>query len=179
MTTPERPKALAENLFLTRGADLLRYIRLRLRSDAEARDIAQEAFLRFLRLTDPERLQNPDAYIFRIAGNLLWERRLRERPDRESAALEADELVAEHTPLDLVVAAQDASRVRRVLATLSPLARAIVILHLRDGLTFAAIAAHTGIKISLAKKHYYRSLVACRAQLETLDEPRVGHHEHP
>jgi RNA polymerase sigma-70 factor (ECF subfamily) len=161
-----------ERLFRSRGEDLLRYLRLRLRGDAEARDIAQEAFLRFLRLSEPERVQNPDAYIFRIAGNLLWERRLREGSARQSRLLEEDALIAEHTPLDLAVAAQESSRVRQALSTLPPLPRAIVILHLRDGLSFSAIATYTGIKISLAKKHYYKALSACRAHLATLEGPQ-------
>lgn len=136
-----------------------------MRNDADARDILQEAFMRFLRLEEPERLRNPEAYLFRIASNLLWERQLRERGEREQMPLD-ETPTEEHTPFDFAVAEQEAAGLRATLEIIPPPWRSVLMLHLRDGLSFSEIAANTGITTSLAKKHYYRALIACREYLD-------------
>ena len=164
MNPADLPTSLAEQIYRSRSADLVRYLRQRLRSDADARDIAQEAFLRFLRLDSPERLRCPEAYLFRIAANLLWERRLKQQA--ESGTIIADELsISEDTPLEIALANDEAARITATVADLPPLYRAILMLHIRDGLTFQQIAKKSGISLSLAKKHYYRALVMCRMHL--------------
>ncbi len=156
--------SLVERIYRSRSADLVRYLRQRLHSDADARDIAQEAFLRFLRLDSPERLRSPEAYLFRIAANLLWERRL--KLQAETGTIIADDVsVSEDTPLDIALANDEAARIAATVEELPPLYRAILMLHIRDGLTFQQIANESGISLSLAKKHYYRALVLCRMQL--------------
>jgi len=158
--------SLAERLYTSRGADLLRYVRRRLKGAEDAGDIAQEAYLRFIRLKDPERLLNPEAYMFRIAANLLWERRLRENAGQAGAPLE-EMPVEEQTPYDHVVAAEQVALLQALLAGLPQLNRAVLMLHLRDEMTFAEIATHAGITTSLAKKIYYKTLLDCREQLMT------------
>ncbi len=164
MSPLDQTLTLAERIYTSRGADLLRYLQQRLRNDADARDIAQEAFLRFLRLDDQERVRNPEAYIFRIAGNLLWERRLRQHAELGKPLVEEIPMT-EQTPLDIAVADEEAVRVRATLEALPAVRRAVLVLHIRDGLSFAQIAAESGITTSLAKKHYYRALIACREHL--------------
>jgi RNA polymerase sigma factor (sigma-70 family) len=155
---------LAERIYNARGSDLLRYLRHRLRNSADARDIAQEAFLRFLRLDELDRVRNPEAYIFRIASNLLWERRLRERAELAGSPAE-EELIAEHTPFELAIADQEATRLRAAVDSLPPARRSVLMLHIRDGLSFSQIGVASGITTSLAKKHYYRALAECREHL--------------
>ncbi|MGE0113269.1 MAG: RNA polymerase sigma factor [Steroidobacteraceae bacterium] len=164
MSRIDQATALAARLYQTRGADLLRYLRHRLRSDADAKDIAQEAYLRFIRLSDPDRLQNPEAYLFRIAGNLLWEQRLREQGQHGQTPLE-DTPVTEHTPFDFAASGEAATRLHAVLDTLPVLPRSVLILHLRDGLTCAEIGAQAGISASMVKKHLHKAVVLCRKRL--------------
>jgi RNA polymerase sigma factor (sigma-70 family) len=161
MNPKEQVLALAAGIYESRGGDLLRYLKHRFCSEADARDIAQEAFLRFIRLSEPERVKNPEAYIFRIAGNLLWEQRLRKR-EQSGQSSEVESTVVEHTPFDLASAGQSAARLRAALDILPPMQRAVLILHLRDGLSFADIAVHSGISNTMAKKHFKKALAACQ-----------------
>ena len=64
MKPTDRVSQLAARHFEAPGADLLRFLRQRLGSDAAARDIAQEAYLRFIRLDDPDRIDNPEVICF-------------------------------------------------------------------------------------------------------------------
>lgn len=164
MSLTDQSLTLTERIYRKRGADLLSYLSRRLRHDADARDVAQEAFLRLLRLDDQERLRNPEAYLFRIAGNLLWERRLRQQQEPHDGTL--DELESEApTPLESMAAAEELAQLSLSIDALPAIQRAIMVLHLREGMSFSQIAAHTGITLSLAKKHYYKGVVACREHL--------------
>jgi len=164
MTKIEQAGRLAARLFEAKSTELLRYLRQRLHSDADARDIAQEAYLRFIRLADPDRMEKPDAYLFRIATNLLWEHRLRERGLSGQTPLDESPTV-EHSPVDLTLSGQVAQRVRLALDGLSPQQRAVLILHLRDGLTHAQVADQIGISVSMVKKHLNAALAFCRRRL--------------
>ena len=162
---------LASRLFESRGGDLLRYLRRRVKNEADARDIAQESYLRFIRLAKPDRIDNPEAYLFRIAGNLLWEHQLRERPPLRQEASE-EPAVAEEMPFDLAVSAEEARRLNLALEKLPATRRAVLVLHLRDGLTCAQIAAQIGVSVSMVKKHLAGGLVSCRALLRELAQDR-------
>ena len=69
-------------------ADLYRYLVRRLRSNEEASDLAQEAYLRYLQLPDPGVIRKPDGYLFRIALNLIYEWRM--RADRSPITFDSD-----------------------------------------------------------------------------------------
>ena len=164
MKSAERVQALAARLFETRGADLVRFLRQRLGSDSDARDIAQESYLRFIRLADVDRVVNAEAYLFRIASNLLWERKLKDRSIAGHAPLEECPEV-EQTPIDLAMSAQMAQRFRNAVSALPFVQRAVLILHLRDEFTCAEIGAQMGISASMVKKHLHNALAGCRRRL--------------
>lgn len=169
MTSLQRATDLAAALFKSRGEDLLGFLKRRLRSDADARDIAQEAYLRFIRLADPGRIDNAEAYLFRIAANLLWEHRVQQRntvPDTDGEL--ASQLVAAQTPFDLAVSTELKQRLKVVVDALPPTQRAIVILHMRDGLTYADIAGRIGVSESMVKKHVYMAFAFCRKRLRDM-----------
>ncbi len=169
MTQPLKhiPLALQEAFREYRGA-LYHYLRRRLGNEKDARELSQEAFLRFIRLDNPERLRNPEAYIFRIAGNLLWEQRLRN--SEESAPASQEEIASlEQAPFDFASSREVAARLHAALGTLTPTQRAVLILHLRDGLSFSEIAIHSGISSTMAKKHFRNALAACRKRLRDFE----------
>jgi len=166
VTPIQRAADLAAALCKSRGEDLLGFLKRRLRSDADARDIAQETYLRFIRLADPGRINNAEAYLFRIAANLLWEHRMRQRNTVvDTNDVMAAHLVTEQTPFDLAASAQSAQRLKTVIDTLPPAQRALVILHMRDGLSYAAIAERIGMSDSMVKKHIYAAFALCRKRL--------------
>lgn len=167
MTSIETVGTLAARLFKARGDDLVRFLRRRLASAADARDLAQESYLRFIRLGDPVRIENPEAYLFRIASNLLWEHQLRERGLAGRTPLE-ETPTEEHTPFDLTLSLQVGRKLKLALDDLSPIQRAVLILHLRDGLTCADIGAQAGVSASMVKKHLNNALTFCRRRLRDL-----------
>lgn len=169
MGTKNQSLSLVARIYAARGADLLRYVRHRLGDVVDARDIAHEAFLRFIRLENAERIQNPDAYIFRIAGNLLWERQLR-RQQEAGQPLPEEPSADENTTLDLIATCQAADRLHAALHQLPVMQRSVLLLHVRDGLTFAEIARQAGISNTMAKKHLKNAIAACQKLLQDLED---------
>src|SRR5258706_11668092 len=73
-----RPEALTpatvERLFAEHNRSLIRFLRTRLRSEQEARDVAQEAYVRLLQIDQPGTISFLRAYLFRTALNIATDR---------------------------------------------------------------------------------------------------------
>ena len=141
-----------------------------MRDATEAHDLAQEVFLRLLRLERPDLIRQPEAYLFTIAANIVRETALKHsvRPvqvaieDAPSEALASIDACTQHSPEE---SAQNQARIHeleRVLATLSPKARAALIWHRRDGKTYNEIGQRLGISSHMVKKYIAKALVECR-----------------
>ena len=113
---------------------LLRFLGARLPNEQDAQELAQEAYLRMLRVSDANLIRDPAAYLFRIARGLLQEWYASLPPPRDS--LDDVELADEgRTVEDQANIAQNMDRLEKALRRLSPKCRAVVLMHRRDGMT--------------------------------------------
>ena len=146
---------------------LHRFLMRRLRCADHAQDLAQEAYMRLLRVEDAEIVRQPQAYLYRIASNLAYEFKLRER--REPVTFNSDvvEQLAEHPEgpiVDEMGEHVDASQqLEYVLMQLPPMYRAVFVLRKRDGLSYAEIATSLELSVHTVKKYLARAVVKCRA----------------
>src|SRR5690606_20290440 len=94
MPTAEERAATAQ-LFADHRDRLQQYLRARLANEEDAAELAQEAYLRLLRVKRVDLIRHPQAYLFRIAHNLLHElytgRRLVSEADVDLDLLESEE----------------------------------------------------------------------------------------
>ena len=90
METSASPRDLVQSL-AGRHLELVRFLSLRLPNQDDARDLAQEAYLRMLRLNDDHYIRHPEAYLFRIASNLVHEYWLAARSESMDSAREPDD----------------------------------------------------------------------------------------
>lgn len=153
------------------GEDLLRFISRRLRTAADAPDLAQEAYVRLLRLNRKELIRDPQAYLYRIAVNLLREFELNRRADvaglrrwTEEQATE-DRLAVDRIADSVGIGA----RLSATLRELSPKGRAVVVLHRRDGMTYEEIGKRLGMSPNTVKKYLSAGLRHCRQRLGELE----------
>jgi RNA polymerase sigma-70 factor (ECF subfamily) len=165
---------LVERLAAEHHDDLVRYIARRVRTVADARDIAQEAYVRLLRLERKDLIREPRSYLFRIAANVLYEFQLKNRADQAGLLLWRGELgpgaAGNHDPQIEMLAL---SRVMEAaLMQLSPKCRAVLILHRRDGMTYHEIAERIGISASMVKKYLIQGLRHCREALSCEGAPQ-------
>lgn len=161
---------LVHDLYLRHGEELRRFLG-RWRGRAEAQDLLQETFLRFLQ-HDRSGLANPRAFLYRIAANLAADdyRKacFRTSPRAEDEGwLSADSAPAQ---IDDAVAAADAGiELRRVWAALSELpapCRQAFLMSRFEGFTHREIAGRLAISEKTVERHISRALACC---LDVLD----------
>src|SRR6266853_5926060 len=69
--------ALVERLFREHNEALIRFLTARLRSYQDAREVAQEAYVRLLSLDQPGAVSYLRAFLFKTAANIAIDRRRR------------------------------------------------------------------------------------------------------
>lgn len=147
---------------------LLRYFRRHLQHDADAEDLAQEALIRLAR--SPTRVDNAEAYVLRIASNLLRDRFRRDRShhagQHEPLDASVHELPSEEPAGYHVYAGRE--RLQQLLSALDelpPRCREVFLLQRYEGMTYAAIALQLQVSVSAVEKHMMRALLHLQSRL--------------
>jgi RNA polymerase sigma-70 factor (ECF subfamily) len=139
-----------------------RYAFYRLRTDAEAEDVTSDVFHRALVAMPKYEPRRPFlAFLYGIARHVVADRLRSARPQASFAdaiAHPSDAAGPEETALRL----EDARRVRRAIARLTPLQQEIVILRSIDERSTKEIAAVTGKPESTIRGIHMRALAALR-----------------
>ncbi|MBB5674292.1 RNA polymerase sigma factor [Xanthomonas sp. WHRI 6108] len=151
-------------------ADLLAYMRRRLRDPDTANDLTQETLLRLLAYRDAPDIGDYALLMYRIAHNVVlehWRTRHRRHANAHVALDLIAQLAADGAHVDQIA---DARRILQHLHThtlpaLPPRCRQAFILNRIDGLTYPQVAAAMDISIKMAEKHISRALAACRNAL--------------
>jgi RNA polymerase sigma factor (sigma-70 family) len=160
------------------GQRLRRFFTLRLRNHADAPDLAQEVFLRLMRVEHHESIRSPEAYLFTVASHVLHQHTLRQAST--PASIDISEVFAElqltsdDDPMVRADAQQRLDVVEHVLAQLPPKVSTTLLLHRFAGLSIEEIGQHLGVSRPAAKKYLARALSQCRDVLkegESRDAP--------
>src|ERR1700751_4718782 len=88
MSVVEPKPPLVERLFAEHRGALQAFFRRRIRSKADAPDLAQEVYLRMLRISDHEAIRNPVPYLYTVANNLVKEHAVLERRRANSIGID-------------------------------------------------------------------------------------------
>jgi len=166
-------QAFVSSLILSHGAQLRRFLLARVRNPADVPDIAQEVYLRLLRVSRTDCIRSPEAYLFTVAQHVVQQHALRElaTPQTEEVTGMLDPPLApsDQDPALDAAAQQFAEKLQGTLDRLTPKARAAFILHRRDGLSPEEIAARLGVSRAMVKKYLLKALVRLRVHLDPLD----------
>ena len=133
---------------------------------ADFDDVAQEVFLRLLRYDSAEVVEHPQAYVFKMAANVVaeWALRSRHRLAHEPEWLAG---LAIEDRLSEVLDTETAQReIRRALETLSPRERSILKLHFEEGLSHARIAERLGISERIVRRDFEKSYAKLRREID-------------
>jgi RNA polymerase sigma factor (sigma-70 family) len=172
MAAAEPKSSLVERLFAEHRGALQSFFGRRIRSKADAADLAQEVYIRMLRIGDQEAIRNPVHYLYAVANNLVKENAALDR--RQASGIDIDQAPA-HERLETLPefdgdldASQRIARLGVVLKQLRPKCHAAVELRFTHGLSFREIAMHLGVSPQMAKKYVAQALVHCRRRMARL-----------
>lgn len=164
--TAARNRSIAA-LFQDHNRALVSFLTLRLQSVQEAREVAQEAYVRLLQLDRPEVQGFLRAYLFRIAANLAVDRLRRRSTELRAARAELfDELDDVDEPERCTLASERLDVVRQSLEELPEACRKAFVMHRIDGLRVEDIARKLKLSPRMVYVHLERALLYCRLRAD-------------
>ncbi len=145
-------------------------------SEADARDVSQEAFIRLFQSAGQfDGRARFSTWFYRIVVNRCIDHRRREkswsrlvplRGSLDEPGESVDPPSSEEAPDAAAERLESANRLSLALARLSPNQRAAVLLQVQEGLTSREIAAVLNCSENTARVHIHRGLVVLRRQLK-------------
>ncbi|WP_162906600.1 RNA polymerase sigma factor [Algihabitans albus] len=158
-----RTTALA-SLHRDHWRDLCRYLAASFgQGPPEPEDIAQLAFARVAAHEDFRSIENPKAFLWRVAQNIaLSEKRsqaVRDRRPQEIDGLPLGSRDEEVTPERVLVAKQQIAVIAAALDAMPAKRRRMLVLNRIEGLSFAEIARRTSLSQTAVKKHVARAMI--------------------
>jgi RNA polymerase sigma factor (sigma-70 family) len=145
---------------------LFQFLNRRVQTTVDIEDLAQETYLRLLRARDLGDVRNPQAYLLRVASHVILEWR-DSQPRPEAFLMLDEELLPDECGPDLEAeAALSQERLENILAAVSPVMRAVLLLRLRDELSCKDIAQELSLTLRQVRRYLARGYERLRAALE-------------
>lgn len=164
--SPGAHSEIVRQLFQDHNRSLLAFLVRKLGSEAEAHEIAQEAYVRLLQLERPEAISFLRAYLFRIAGNLAVDRLRHRRVCDDGPPQQLfEELMARPSPEQTAIARQEFERLLSALEELPPACRTACSLHFFAERTLTDIAREMKLTRRCIYNYITRGLAHCRLRL--------------
>jgi RNA polymerase sigma-70 factor (ECF subfamily) len=149
--------------------ELMRFVSQRVRCDEDAQDILQQTFIRYAEYSSKNCVDNPRAFIFRIAANMVVDHhRLifnRQEYDTNEYTLHS----IEDTGQNLEQQCDHLQRLEalnRAMQQLPEICRQAFYLNRIEGYTHAEIAGKLEISESMVGKHLVRAMKHCSDYLK-------------
>ena len=169
-TTPQSTSAVADRetdeqvrvqeLYREHSSSLVRQLTRRTGCRELARELANETFLRLLRMAPGNlgRIEQPEAFLRHVSTNLLrdWGRAaaLRQR-SRSTLELASDQHIDQITALE---SRDTLRRLEIAVGKLKPRTREIFVAHRIHGFTYAEIADRTGLTVKGVEKQMSKAI---------------------
>lgn len=163
--TPAEYRATVNQLFQEHNRALINFLLTRVRSRAEAMDLAQEAYVRLLQLDHPGAIGFLRGYLFRIAANLSIDC-IRARIPRERAAVELFEELGDSDEIEhRAILNEEFDIVCGALEELPPKCQKAFLLNVVEGYSHSETARAVGCNERMVRYHISRALTHCRNEL--------------
>lgn len=165
-------RTIVARLFADRGGALRLFLNRRVRSSSDAADLAQEVYVRLLRVPNFDDIRNPEGYLYTVASNLVKEIARRDR--RGGAPLDLDDPRVQEQLAEMPSVTADldegtrAQRLRDVLRQLPVKCQAAVALQYWEGLNHEEVAQRLGVSTHMVKKYLSTALAHCRRRMARL-----------
>ena len=165
MTVPNNRSFVAD-IAARYGRRLRRFLSVRLRNAADVPDLAQEVFLRLLRVEGYENIRSPEAYLFTIASHVIQQHAVRRAS--QPLSLDIAEVFSElktpssDDPVDQAMHMQRLATLDHILSSLPTRVATSLILHRVAGYSVQEVADQLGVSRETAKKYLSRAVEHCR-----------------
>ena len=160
-----------EKLYRNHSKQLVGYVYNFLRSEHEAEEVAQEAFLKLHSAKKPEKIISPKAFLYRIAHNLAMNTLRRRKIVRFDTGVDMEEIEMEsNEPLadQQLSSKQEFKIFCEAVAMLPPKCREAFTLRVIHKKSFKEVAQELNIALSTVEKHVLRGMRDCQKYMEKI-----------
>jgi RNA polymerase sigma-70 factor (ECF subfamily) len=176
----ESTAVAVSELFREHNRVLVGYLRSRLGSLQEAKEVAQEAYVRVLQLHKPGAPGLLRAYLFTTAANLaidrLRHRRVRQRSEEQPQLFEELNTTRGESddPAEQLLAREQADQLLGYLQELPIKCQQVMNLHRFEGISQLDVSARLGISERMVRRYVTYAMVYCHLRLDgmAVDEVR-------
>lgn len=156
-------------LYREHSQALINFLLTRVDSEAEARDVAQEAYVRMLQLEKQGAVSFLSGYLFKTAANIAIDRaRSRATHRRATSEIEPQQRLLDSVAPDrLLEAREELEHIERLIGELPPKCRQAFYLHRLHDRTPPQIAEELGVSVRMVHLYLVRALAHLRANLQT------------
>ena len=158
-----RPGVMLENYY----RELVRFLSARLGSAQAAEDVVHDAYVRVLERTSHEPIEQPRAFLYRTALNLVIDghRRNALRQSEPLEVLDNEERFFSPSPQLLMDREQRLALIQQALSELPAACRDSFLLRKLEGLSHNEIAERLGVSRSVVEKHIVNAMKHCRVRI--------------
>ena len=151
--------------------ELVCFLNAKLGNRQVAEDVVHDAYLRVLERSSDTPIEQPRAFLYRTALNLVIDdhRRNNLRQLESLDVLDNEERYFSPSPHQSLDHSQRLELVQRALAELPRLCRDSFLLRKIDGLSHVQIAGQLGISRALVEKHIVNAMKHCRLRMRQWD----------
>jgi RNA polymerase sigma factor (sigma-70 family) len=162
----ERARSV-ERLFREHNEALIRFLQARVGSYQEAREVAQEAYVRLLSLDQHDAVSYLRAFLFKTAANIAIDRRRRDRTHHQVLELPLfNEFADTLTPERRVASEETLDQLERLIAAMPAKCQQSFVMNQVYGMDVGIVAAELRLSESQVRRYVARALLRCRAQLD-------------
>lgn len=144
--------------------DIYRFCLYMVQIEADAYDITQETFLKFMKYGSSYKHNNLKGYLLTIARNLCFD--YFRNKSQKAAATDWEELDKHQTRTDRMAETEDAVYLKYLLKELSEDIREVVIMRTYEEMRFKDIAKIMGCSLSTAKSRYRLGISQLKRMME-------------
>jgi RNA polymerase sigma-70 factor (ECF subfamily) len=175
----ESTAVAVSELFREHNSVLVGYLRSRLGSLQEAKEIAQEAYVRLLQLHEPGTPGLLRAYLFKTASNLaidrLRHRRVRHRSEEQPQLFEELNTTRGESddPAEQLLAREQADQLLGYLQELPIKCQQVMNLHRFEGISQLDVSARLGMSARMVRRYVTYAMVYCHLRLNGMAVDQV------
>ena len=159
--------ALLSELFRENNRALINFLMAHLSNEQEAREVAQEAYVKLLQLDQPGAISFLRTYLFRTAVNLAIDRiRRRDRKERIERLELFDGWSTAASVEHVVLAEQEVELVKQAISELKPKYQRAFVLHKFQERSIADVAADMELTPRMVRSYIARAVFYCQLRLD-------------
>ena len=160
---------LVESLHREYHGELSRFIRSKTKRNEDVEEITQEVYLRIAKLNKPRHIENPKAFLFKTAQNVIIDRYRQNNAQQSDNHVTYNDAVyppsEQYSPEQLIQARQRYMLFLQALAELNSNCRTAFMLNRFSGLRYKEIAKLMGISVAMVEYHIMKALSHIRGVL--------------